>query len=418
MAFATDSVVWIGGRCWKGGWGCITSFGGCSRHWPASRWRASSFIGGIGRETATDRRLPFAGPRGIAACVAGSPLPESDAADVPGPDRTARVVGPGLPRPANVRLAHPGRDGQFTDKVRDEGSLREYREAISHRAERAKAQLREQLERLRLDRRRRWIRRCRPSGSTGSSRSSPSTRGTTTRRRPGSRRRWSCPATPGVPTSVRAHMTALLGINALRRGEQDNCIGCVGPSSCIFPIGREAVHTRPSGSREAVRWFSTYLDEWPGDLRIRWLLNIAAMTLGEYPDKVPPRFRIPVAPFRSKLDLGRFENVALRVGLIGRGPDLAGGCIFDDFTGDGRPDVFTTSFDVVHGASLYVNRGDGRFEDRSAAAGLDDQVYALNVTRADYDNDGRLDVAAPRAPGRSRPGCRSCGTRGTASSRT
>ena len=90
--------------------------------------------------------------------------------------------------------------------------------------------------------------------------------------------------------------------------------------------------------------------------------------------------------------MGRFENVATRVGLIARGPDLAGGSIFDDFTGDGRPDLFTTSLDVDHGASLYVNRGDGTFEDRSAAAGLDDQVYALNVTRADYDNDGHLDV--------------------------
>ena len=30
--------------------------------------------------------------------------------------------------------------------------------------------------------------------------------------------------------------------------------------------------------------------------------------------------------------------------------------------------------------------------DRSAAAGLGDQVYALNVTRADFDNDGDLDV--------------------------
>ncbi len=197
--------------------------------------------------------------------------------------------------------------------------------------------------------------------------------------------------TPGAPTMIRANMMALLGINALRRGEQENCIGCVGPSSCIFPIAREAVHTRPSGSREAVRWFSAYLDEWPGDLRVRWLLNIAAMTLGDY-EKVPPRFRIPVEPFRSKLDLGRFENVALDAGLLARGPDLAGGCIFDDFTGDGRPDLFTTSFDVVRGATLYVNRGDGRFEDRSATAGLDDQVYALNLTRADYDNDGRLDV--------------------------
>src|SRR4051812_20698096 len=31
--------------------------------------------------------------------------------------------------------------GQFTDTVRDEGSLREYREAISHRAGRARGQL-------------------------------------------------------------------------------------------------------------------------------------------------------------------------------------------------------------------------------------------------------------------------------------
>ena len=116
------------------------------------------------------------------------------------------------------------------------------------------------------------------------------------------------------------------------------------------------------------------------------------MTLGDYPDRVPPRYLIPVQPFRSKLDLGRFENVATLVGLVERGPALAGGCIFDDFTGDGRPDVFTTSFDVDHGASLYVNRGDGTFEDRSAAPGLDDQVYALNATRADYDNDGRPDL--------------------------
>ena len=94
------------------------------------------------------------------------------------------------------------------------------------------------------------------------------------------------------------------------------------------------------------------------------------MTLGEHPEKVPPRFLIPVAPPGPSRGLGRFENVATLVGLVARGPDLAGGCLFDDFTGDGRPDVFTTTFDVNHGASLYVNRGDGAFEDRSVAAGL------------------------------------------------
>ena len=79
-------------------------------------------------------------------------------------------------------------------------------------------------------------------------------------------------------------------------------------------------------------------------------------------------------------------------GLTSRGPNLAGGSIFDDFNGDGLPDLFTTSLDADLGASLFINRGDGTFDDRSASAGLGDQVYALNVTRADFNNDGNLDV--------------------------
>ena len=146
------------------------------------------------------------------------------------------------------------------------------------------------------------------------------------------------------------------------------------------------------GLREAVERFIAYLDEWPGDIRIRWLLNLAYMTLGEYPDSVPKRYLIPVDKFQSQLDVGRFENVAPLVGLTARGPNLAGGSVFDDFTGDGLPDIFSTSLDGDLGASFFVNRGDGTFEDRSAAAGVLDQVYALNVTRADFDNDGKLDL--------------------------
>ena len=83
---------------------------------------------------------------------------------------------------------------QFTDKVRDESSLREYREAISHRAATGQGAAPREERSLSISTpRRRWIRRCRPSGFTGSSRLSPCTKGTTTRRRPGSRRRWRCP---------------------------------------------------------------------------------------------------------------------------------------------------------------------------------------------------------------------------------
>ena len=197
---------------------------------------------------------------------------------------------------------------------------------------------------------------------------------------------------PGIPDETRSNLRALLGIVALRRGELDNCIACLGPSSCILPIAREAVHTRQEGSREAVSQFTEYLAEWPGDLRVRWLLNLAYMTLGEYPAKVPPRYLVPIDSFHSTSDVGRFENVASLVGLTARGPNTAGGSIFDDFNGDGLPDLFTTSIDADRGASLFLNRGDGTFEDRSKAAGLDPQVYALNVARADYDNDGDLDV--------------------------
>jgi FG-GAP-like repeat/ASPIC and UnbV len=196
----------------------------------------------------------------------------------------------------------------------------------------------------------------------------------------------------GLPPGLRANLEALVGVIHLRRGETDNCLECLGPSSCIFPIAAEAVHQRPSGSREAIRHFSHYLDQRPDDLGVRWLLNIAYMTLGEYPDRVPPDRLIGLEPFRSPMDVGRFDNVAARAGLTARGPNMTGGSVFDDFSGDGLPDVLTSSNDTELGASLFVNRGDGTFEDRSVSSGLAAQPLAINASHADFDNDGRLDV--------------------------
>ncbi len=172
-----------------------------------------------------------------------------------------------------------------------------------------------------------------------------------------------------IPERDRAQRMALLGIVAMRQGELDNDLENPGPSSGIFPIAREAVHEQQSGSREAVKRFTAYLKVFPGDLGVRWLLNLAYMTLGEYPDEVPGPYLIPLDRFRSTLDVGRFEDVAARAGLTSRGPNQAGGSIFDDFNGDNLPDLFTSSLDVERGASLFINRGNGTFEDRSAVAG-------------------------------------------------
>ena len=203
-------------------------------------------------------------------------------------------------------------------------------------------------------------------------------------------------ASTEVPSGLRANLEAMLGVINLRRGETENCIECVGPSSCIFPIASEAVHLRPSGSREAIRHFRAYLDKRPEDLGVRWLLNIAYMTVGEYPGKVPAEFLIPLEPLQAQVSVSRFENVALRAGLTVRGANMAGGSVFDDFTGDNLPDVLTSSYDVDLGASLFVNRGDGTFEDRSASSGLSAQSVAVNTSQADVDNDGRLDVLLVR----------------------
>ena len=87
------------------------------------------------------------------------------------------------------------------------------------------------------------------------------------------------------------------GVTALRRGENDNCVMCRGESACIIPISEAAVHTNPTGSRLAIAHFTEYLARFPDDLEVRWLLNLAHMTLGEYPDGVDPRYRLDLSRF-------------------------------------------------------------------------------------------------------------------------
>ncbi len=199
-----------------------------------------------------------------------------------------------------------------------------------------------------------------------------------------------------LPREVQTNLLALRGVAALRRGEIENCIDCRGPSSCIFPLDPAAVHALPSGSTEALQCFLAYLEQRPDDLGIRWLLNIAAMTLGEYPDAVPTPFRLPLPDSNGSSGLGRFTNVAGEAGLLVRGPNMAGTGLFDDFDGDGWPDLLTTSIDADLGASLFLNQGDGTFEDHATTSHLADQPLALNASQADFDNDGDLDVVLLR----------------------
>lgn len=103
---------------------------------------------------------------------------------------------------------------------------------------------------------------------------------------------------------------AFQGVTALRRGETDNCVMCRGESSCILPIASAAIHTKPLGSRLAIKHFTEYLERFPDDLEIRWLLNVAHMTLGEHPDGMDTRFLVPLDRYRSsEHGIGKFRDV-------------------------------------------------------------------------------------------------------------
>jgi hypothetical protein len=197
-----------------------------------------------------------------------------------------------------------------------------------------------------------------------------------------------------LPAIYRDDATRRLALANLRLGEHTNCVGMHSPASCILPIRGEGVHRDKTGARAAEKLYIEYLRGHPDDPTVRWLLNVAAMTAGDYPDGVPERFRISPETFTSEGSIGRFPDVAGRAGVDAL--DSSGGAIVDDFDGDGLLDVVTSTIDPCGAMHFFHNEGNGRFEDRSEASGLSSQLGGLNIIQTDYDNDGRPDILVLR----------------------
>jgi hypothetical protein len=192
------------------------------------------------------------------------------------------------------------------------------------------------------------------------------------------------------PIEVRA----LIAVCLYRLGIQDNCMAHPNCDRCLLPVSATGRHVEKRGAEGAMKELLTILDEMPNDIGSIWVLNVAAMQIGAWPDGVPERFRIPPSVFASDNDIGRFPNVAIRAGLGNF--NHAGGGIMEDFDGDGMLDILVTSMGLTDQMHLFHNEGDGTFIDVTGRAGLTGETGGLNATDADYDNDGDVDVLVLR----------------------
>lgn len=142
---------------------------------------------------------------------------------------------------------------------------------------------------------------------------------------------------------------------------------------------------------------------------------LAACGPGSGPSPSPPRGPTPAAarpePTPSVAEPAPwFEEVADSVGLrftyvSGHRerflmPEIMGGGVaLVDVDGDGDLDVYLVQGGRVTGPReenppnrLFLNRGDGTFEDGTEGSGADDRGYGMGVTAGDFDADGDVDL--------------------------
>jgi tetratricopeptide (TPR) repeat protein len=197
-------------------------------------------------------------------------------------------------------------------------------------------------------------------------------------------------AIEGTNNEGRKYVLLNMGMAYLRLAERNNCVMGHNEDACIMPIRGKGVHLDKVGAKKAIETFEKLLKEDPQNYDALWLLNIAYMTLGEYPEKVPKAWLIPKLdaseyPVRPFLDMATDLKVMMN--------SRAGGSIVDDFDNDGNLDIVTSGWDIGKDPMHYFkNNGDGTFANLSAQTGLNNITGGLNIQQTDYNNDGYLDI--------------------------
>ena len=111
-------------------------------------------------------------------------------------------------------------------------------------------------------------------------------------------------------SEINTHVRNLLfhaSVACLRWGETENCCQRNTPDSCVLPIQGEGVHTDTRGSRQAIDYLEKLLRAKSitatETYRAKWLLNLAYMTTGEYPEKSPEKVAHSTDSIRASVEL-------------------------------------------------------------------------------------------------------------------
>ena len=162
---------------------------------------------------------------------------------------------------------------------------------------------------------------------------------------------------------------------------------------CTLPISNQRGYSNNEYTYSAINYLNKWLEIEPNNIKARWLLNIAHMTLGNYPDSIDDKLLIEVNN-KSNLNLEKFSDISSEVGIIDI--NLSGGSIIDDFDNDGYFDIVTSTWNPDESLIFYHNKGNGIFAKLTLDANLDDQLGGLNINHADFNNDGLIDIFVMR----------------------
>ncbi len=189
----------------------------------------------------------------------------------------------------------------------------------------------------------------------------------------------------------------LLGTAYMQLAEEENCVEHSGDFACVMPMTADAIHQKTSGSEAAILVFEKILTAFPREHGVQWLLNIAYMTLGKYPEGVPTKWLIELekdTATTTKNSLPNYNNLAKKYGIDVMGH--AGSCAMEDFDKDGYLDIIASSYYLNEQLTYFRNKEGKGFEDVTRKAGLYGITGGLNFIHGDVNNDGYPDLYVTR----------------------